>query len=285
MVFELNNKSGRITARLSIDNFPLDYDCIASVCLNPQCECNEVFLKFERPDESYKVGFNIETRTLIERENEAVIDEFANQVFALLDETDFRFLESTYLSHKKYATENADFSHLIIEFPKQEIETKSITIAYHEVLPFAKSFDVTIEGKRYLLEDHFCVKHQCQCTEIVVCLYPILNDLPDGLHEPVLVEAAFAIRIDYQSKKWESDGLSHAEPIDITAARSAVESQNPDFYSVVRLRHQRMKRLYSNYLRSIAIEKSEKVGRNDPCSCGSGKKYKKCCGSEATFSA
>ena len=24
--------------------------------------------------------------------------------------------------------------------------------------------------------------------------------------------------------------------------------------------------------------KSEKIGRNDPCICGSGKKYKKCCG-------
>jgi uncharacterized protein YecA (UPF0149 family) len=24
-----------------------------------------------------------------------------------------------------------------------------------------------------------------------------------------------------------------------------------------------------------------KVGRNDPCPCGSGRKYKKCCGSEA----
>ena len=24
---------------------------------------------------------------------------------------------------------------------------------------------------------------------------------------------------------------------------------------------------------------SQKVGRNDPCPCGSGKKYKKCCGS------
>jgi preprotein translocase subunit SecA len=23
---------------------------------------------------------------------------------------------------------------------------------------------------------------------------------------------------------------------------------------------------------------TEKVGRNDPCPCGSGKKYKKCCG-------
>ncbi|MCA9555941.1 MAG: SEC-C domain-containing protein, partial [Myxococcales bacterium] len=24
-----------------------------------------------------------------------------------------------------------------------------------------------------------------------------------------------------------------------------------------------------------------KVGRNDPCPCGSGKKYKKCCGARA----
>jgi preprotein translocase subunit SecA len=26
------------------------------------------------------------------------------------------------------------------------------------------------------------------------------------------------------------------------------------------------------------VRRGEKVGRNDPCPCGSGKKYKKCCG-------
>jgi len=26
-------------------------------------------------------------------------------------------------------------------------------------------------------------------------------------------------------------------------------------------------------------ERTKKVGRNEPCPCGSGKKYKKCCGS------
>jgi preprotein translocase subunit SecA len=26
------------------------------------------------------------------------------------------------------------------------------------------------------------------------------------------------------------------------------------------------------------VVRGEKVGRNDPCPCGSGKKYKKCCG-------
>jgi preprotein translocase subunit SecA len=26
------------------------------------------------------------------------------------------------------------------------------------------------------------------------------------------------------------------------------------------------------------VVRGDKVGRNDPCPCGSGKKYKKCCG-------
>src|SRR5262249_6978703 len=29
------------------------------------------------------------------------------------------------------------------------------------------------------------------------------------------------------------------------------------------------------------VNEKEKVGRNDPCPCGSGKKYKKCCGANA----
>jgi preprotein translocase subunit SecA len=31
-----------------------------------------------------------------------------------------------------------------------------------------------------------------------------------------------------------------------------------------------------------AVMTEPKVGRNDPCPCGSGKKYKKCCGLKAT---
>ncbi|MGH8598447.1 MAG: SEC-C metal-binding domain-containing protein, partial [Gammaproteobacteria bacterium] len=32
---------------------------------------------------------------------------------------------------------------------------------------------------------------------------------------------------------------------------------------------------------SGAVVRTDKVGRNDPCVCGSGKKYKKCCGANA----
>lgn len=41
------------------------------------------------------------------------------------------------------------------------------------------------------------------------------------------------------------------------------------------------RRLALEQKRSRTIVKGEKIGRNDPCPCGSGKKYKKCCGANA----
>jgi len=42
------------------------------------------------------------------------------------------------------------------------------------------------------------------------------------------------------------------------------------------------KELYKEQKSSHTIVRAdEKVGRNDPCTCGSGKKYKKCCGAAA----
>ena len=38
------------------------------------------------------------------------------------------------------------------------------------------------------------------------------------------------------------------------------------------------KRLYREQKQSGTIRKEKKIGRNDPWPCGSGKKYKKCCG-------
>ena len=40
----------------------------------------------------------------------------------------------------------------------------------------------------------------------------------------------------------------------------------------------KLRELYLEQKKSGTIVKGEKVGRNDPCPCGSGKKYKKCCG-------
>lgn len=44
------------------------------------------------------------------------------------------------------------------------------------------------------------------------------------------------------------------------------------------LDEEKRKELYKNQKKSGTVVKEKKVGRNDPCPCGSGKKYKFCCG-------
>jgi len=41
---------------------------------------------------------------------------------------------------------------------------------------------------------------------------------------------------------------------------------------------EKRKQIKKEYNRSKTVVKGEKTGRNDPCPCGSGLKYKKCCG-------
>ena len=41
------------------------------------------------------------------------------------------------------------------------------------------------------------------------------------------------------------------------------------------------KALYKKQKLSGTVVKGKKIGRNDPCPCGSGKKYKQCCGKNA----
>lgn len=40
----------------------------------------------------------------------------------------------------------------------------------------------------------------------------------------------------------------------------------------------KMKELAKKYKQSKTVVKGKKIGRNEPCPCGSGKKYKHCCG-------
>ena len=41
---------------------------------------------------------------------------------------------------------------------------------------------------------------------------------------------------------------------------------------------EKRKEIQKQYRESVMVRNENKIGRNDPCTCGSGKKYKKCCG-------
>ncbi len=65
--------------------------------------------------------------------------------------------------------------------------------------------------------------------------------------------------------------------------RKMVEYKADHLYSLPQWKmifsQEKLDELYKEQKRSTTIvNKEAKVGRNDPCPCGSGKKYKKCCG-------
>ena len=43
----------------------------------------------------------------------------------------------------------------------------------------------------------------------------------------------------------------------------------------------KLRSIVKDYKRSKIVHVAKKPGRNDPCPCGSGKKYKNCCGRNA----
>jgi uncharacterized protein YecA (UPF0149 family) len=56
--------------------------------------------------------------------------------------------------------------------------------------------------------------------------------------------------------------------------KQALEGTLPDFEEAVRSGHVHV---HEHAAQQPFVHKGEKVGRNDPCPCGSGKKFKQCC--------
>ena len=62
----------------------------------------------------------------------------------------------------------------------------------------------------------------------------------------------------------------------MVAARASWLYELPQWDDIIS--EDRRKELYHQQKISGTIVKGKKIGRNDPCPCGSGKKYKHCCG-------
>lgn len=97
-----------------------------------------------------------------------------------------------------------------------------------------------------------------------------LDGINDSLREPLDVESmepdsSFRLDIDfeklyYNMHKAEADHLYSI----------------PEWENV--LSEEQRGEIAKRYKRSKTVVKEIRIGRNDPCPCGSGKKYKKCCG-------
>jgi hypothetical protein len=92
------------------------------------------------------------------------------------------------------------------------------------------------------------------------------------------VEAIEAIREAFRRKRVDISIPGDLEDVEIALGlRSKRSTPAPNYHAGL------MQRLFPPATRELrqqapAAPRPAKVGRNDPCPCGSGKKFKKCCG-------
>ncbi len=148
-------------------------------------------------------------------------------------------------------------------------------IFYQKVFGIENAMLLQIDNGDYMVLDSYCATPYCDCSDMAINLFKINS-------ETVLEKPDFSFVYNYKSNKYEND---------MNIGQDIIENQIiPNLLNLNKLfkeRHKQLKeKLYSlmqKKQRQAVLKKqkknwkSDKIGRNDSCPCGSGKKYKKCC--------
>jgi hypothetical protein len=153
-----------------------------------------------------------------------------------------------------------------------------LVVGWDEVFPDDPDFIFDLSGTRYWARDLYCINPGCTCREITISFAAFdEGDNPKELG---------AVRIDLNKFRIEGIAPVGASEKELTQIWQKFQKQ-ARVKQIIKTRQKEMKIIgpeiaklsrknKSKDLESVSKAKS-KIGRNAPCPCGSGKKYKKCC--------
>ncbi len=249
------------------------------ICDSPTCSCTSILfnLKSGRPDETEEFHFYIDVlkREPLETGIKAVTRkdmEFAGLFAKDISDEDWKEFYEFFKNVKKYIIDNTPLSKIQIDFPADSIENHSRMVGYYETFPYAEMLNFKLDDASYTIDDQYCLKTNCSCKHTVIGFIPISED-------GELNGKTDYIYFNYINKTWEIE--AHDSEADI--ARLVGKVIENKWHILFKERHKKLKTLYKmnkNDFKSAqknSVAPVKKTGRNAPCPCGSGKKYKKCC--------
>jgi len=265
-------------------------------CNNPECTCNEITLDLSEFDETgtpltnpiiFSFRLNIETWTendISERSElcHGLVDEFIN---GLTDEIKSEFKNYFETSREK-AKNAAKF-----DMPLTIIKTGKL-VSYTQIFDDSESiisggnacgFIFDDKNYEYFIDDLYCIDPQCNCENVHLFFLR-----PDRKNKDVF--NTFIAQFDFK-KGFKIDETTLPEK-DAMEIFTKWLKNDPFIIEVLKQRYTEVKDIGKNLVQkhtkygkllidqknSILPTRKDKIGRNDPCPCGSGKKYKKCCG-------
>ena len=283
MVFAIDPQTRRLAASVADGRGVTEFDCIADACRNPACRCLAVTITMHprAPAPAGRQGTPRERAVSVDLGTKAIDAKFrergsqadlafAETLLTAMEPDDFELLGRLHYAIKSRETERARPADIRAHFDFDEIERSSILQTYNDILPFAETMQLVVDGIEYVTLDQYCVRPGCGCTDAHLNFVA----LADGSEA---LQTTGVASIDYQAGTWD---LVENEPAprDMAAFKRCLESATPGLYGKLRARHKKLRAIYSHCRkRARAAVPQGPAGRNDPCPCGSGRKFKTCC--------
>jgi hypothetical protein len=262
-----------------------EYLTVGSACDSPFCGCSEL---------TFGIGTGLKTKAMASFKFDAATKEvreigldnssrlLSQRLVSELSPADKDILVQIFRSIKFKNEEEFDVDGVEPpDFPIQEIEEKSLMIEYKRIFPWAREHWITVGEEAYLVFDQYCLNSTCNCQSVSLTFEGYRDEVCFGRDDPtVIVYTA-------NTGTWEAREVGKkAQPPSVLMKE--LLSRYPDLRDVLAQRRKKLLRLYARHreqkgfavLPANSIPRPPAVGRNEPCPCGSGRKYKKCCGGE-----
>lgn len=129
----------------------------------------------------------------------------------------------------------------------------------------------------YIIIECYCDNPSCECESLIAAITS-LND-----NNVPAKKASAIIHYDWSTKKTRCKPTLHEDSPRTALAQNLLAIykdfiHSEDYLTRIKNQYAKVKQLAAERNNKNKINNANKnVGRNDPCVCGSGKKFKKCC--------
>lgn len=301
MLFSMKKNENKGFSYYAKDPFKPDESGITyrlgfSVCASPLCECGVLTLEFSLASQGQgfsplMIVINVLEQSLVYKEMNKGVHKFAQQLKKVMSEADWEQLADIYNTQKIVVTEECDVNEVDVNFADCDYDYYSIDkgdlVFINQILPYTRQFNITVKGNDFIFVAACCLALHCHCQDCLMQVVPVSDS--DKEIRPI-----GNITVDYKKEKISKAYFWDSKQVSLKEVKEELLNRYPEIYQYLRTMHSKMRAIYKvarkkyyfdadkydyNYESpETFIRENKKIGRNEPCPCGSGKKYKKCCG-------
>jgi hypothetical protein len=272
------------------------YEAVLDICGGPRCPCLNIRFVCRPlsaslpaasalpPREFWLDLRNLSTASSPELQKDPEAQRLAELILAELTESGQQQLREWYLAAKLDLIQSTPISHIdIADLPNAD---GGKMIGFVDVFPCGGlALNFRHGNEAWAVDEQYCVQSGCRCSETVLSFFRLVDAA--GKKTEVIRQAP-TLRYNYASETTKllerPAGMPSPQELLIV-----LKGEHPDVNVQLERRHLIMQLLYVRHYQAqdqarihhvasaLAFDNLLKIGRNDPCPCGSGRKYKHCC--------